>query len=80
MDLKKKEIGKIIGFSRSAVSKFLKRFDQRENIENKPRTGRLRSTSKQGERALIRLVKQDRRRSLRDLINEFNQSVPVPIC
>ena len=32
---KKTEIGKIIGFSRSAVSKFLKRFDQRENIENK---------------------------------------------
>ena len=32
---RKTEIGKIIGFSRSAVSKFLKRFDQRENIENK---------------------------------------------
>ena len=77
---KKTEIGKIIGFSRSAVSKFFKRFDQRENIENKPRTDRPRSTSKHGERALIRLVKQDRRRSLRDLMNEFNQSVPVPIC
>jgi hypothetical protein len=62
------------------VSKFFKRFDQRENIENKPRTDRPRSTSKHGERALIRLVKQDRRRSLRDLMNEFNQSVPVPIC
>ena len=77
---KKTEIGKIIGFSRSAVSRFYTRFDQRENIENKPRTGRPRSTSKQGERALIRLVKQDRRRSLRDLMNEFNQSVPVLIC
>jgi len=33
---KKTEIGKIIGFSRSAVSKFLKRFDPWENIENKP--------------------------------------------
>ena len=39
-----------------------------------------RSTSKQGERALIRPVKQYRRRSLHDLMNEFNQSVPVPIC
>jgi hypothetical protein len=28
----------------------------------------------------IRLVKQDFRRSLRDLMNEFSQSVPVPIC
>ena len=36
--------------------------------------------SKQGERTLIRLVKQDRKRSLRDLMNEFSQSVPVPIC
>jgi transposase len=77
---KKNRNRKIIGFSRSAVSKFFKRFDQRENIENKPRTDRPRSTSKHGERALIRLVKQDRRRNLRDLMNEFNQSVPVPIC
>ena len=76
---KKTEIGKIIGFSQSAMSKYLKIFDQRGNIENKPRTGRPRSTSKQGERTLIRLVKQDGRRSLRDLMNEFNQSVPFPI-
>jgi hypothetical protein len=62
------------------VSKVLKRFDQWENIENKQRTGRLRSMSKQGERTLIMLVKQDRRRSLRDLMNELSQSVPVPIC
>jgi predicted transcriptional regulator len=36
MDNKKTEIGKTIGFSQSAVSKFLKRFDPWENIENKP--------------------------------------------
>ena len=36
--------------------------------------------SKQGERTLIRLVKQDRKRILSDLMNEFSQSVPVPIC
>jgi predicted transcriptional regulator len=35
MDLKK-NIGKIIGFSRSAVSKFMKRFDPWEDIESKP--------------------------------------------
>ena len=50
--------------SRSSVSKFLKRFDQWENIENKLRTGRPRPTSKQGERTLIMIVKQDRRRKL----------------
>jgi hypothetical protein len=31
--------------------------------------------SKQGERTLIRFVKQDRKRSLHDLMNEFSQSV-----
>ena len=51
---KKTEIGKIIGFSRSAVSKIVKRFKQRENIENKPRRGRPRVTRKQGEHALMR--------------------------
>ena len=61
---KKTEIGKIIGFSRSTVSKFFKRFDPWENIENKPRTGRPRPTSKQGERTLIMIVKQDRKRKL----------------
>ena len=34
--IKEKKIGKIIGFSRSTVSKFKKRFDPWENIENKP--------------------------------------------
>jgi hypothetical protein len=80
MDLKKTEIGKIIRFIRSEVSKFLKIFDQRENIENTPRTGLPSSTSKQGESTLIRLVKQVRRGILCDLMNEFNESVPVPIC
>jgi hypothetical protein len=46
------------------VSKFLKRFDPWENIENKPWTGRPKSMSKQGERTLIKLVKQDRNRNL----------------
>jgi transposase len=77
---KKQKFGEIIGFSRSAVSNVLKRFEQREYKEHKPRTGRPRSTSKQGERTLIRLIKQDRRRYLCDLMNEFNRSVPVPIC
>jgi NAD(P)H-nitrite reductase large subunit len=62
------------------VSKFLKRFDPWENIESKRWTCQPRSTSKQGERTVIRLVKQDRKRSLRDLMNEFSQSVPVSIC
>ena len=35
---------------------------------------------KKGGRTLIRLVKQDCKRSLHDLMNEFSQSVPVPIC
>ena len=61
---KKTEIGKIIGFSGSAVSKFFIRFDQWENIENKLRTDRPTPTSKQGERTLIMIVQQDRRRKL----------------
>ena len=74
-----KKMGQIIGYSRSTFSKCLKRIDQRETIENKPGTARPRSTSMHGDRTLRRFVKQDRRRSLRDLVNEFNQSVQVPI-
>jgi len=63
MDLKKQKSERSLD-SRSSVSKFLKRFDQWENIENKPRRGRPKPTSKQGERTLIMIVKQDRTRKL----------------
>ena len=55
--------------SRSAVSKFKKRFDQWKNIENKPRTGRPRPTSKQGEHTLIMIVNRIVEENLRDLMN-----------
>ena len=49
-------------------------------MKKNPRTGRLRSSSKQGERSLISLVKRDRKRSVRDWLEGFSLSVPVPIC
>jgi hypothetical protein len=61
------------------VSTFIKRLDQQENTEKKPRTGRPKSTSNQGERSLTSLVKRDRKRSIRDLLKSFKLSVPVQI-
>jgi transposase len=75
----KAEIGRIVGYSRSTISKFLKNFQARETIINKPRSGRPKSSSKNGDRILMCLVKSDHRRSLDNLCSEFNSSVPRPV-
>ena len=75
----KAEIGRITGYNRSTISKFLKNFDDSGSLENRRRSGRPKSTSVYGDRILIRLVKEDRRRCFRDLMNEFNQSIPRPV-
>ena len=64
MDLKKTKSERSLDLVDLQCLIFFKIFDQWENLENKLRTGRPRPTTKQGERTLIRLVKQDRRRKL----------------
>lgn len=76
---RKVDIGNIVGFSSSTVSKFLKNFQLRGSVENKRRTGRPKLTSDQGDRTLFRLIKRDRRQSLCDLTTEFNNSNPVNV-
>jgi transposase len=79
-NLSKAEIGRIVGYSRCTISKFLKNVHARGIINiNKPRSGRPKSTSKNGNRILMRLVKSDRRRSLDNLCSAFNSSVPRPV-
>ena len=67
---------RLVGCSKSTITKFLKRFVDSKSIENKHRSGRPRITSVQGDRTLIRLIKKDRRQSLKDLTKEFNNSIP----
>src|SRR4030095_9601331 len=47
------EIGEQLNIQRPTITKFLQRFKKRESIENLPRSGRPRKTSKTGDRWII---------------------------
>ena len=56
-------ITEILGVRQSDVSKFLKRFNQRESCENERRSGRPRKIDDHGDRKILRCVKTVRRQS-----------------
>ena len=73
-NIKLKEISEITGRPISTICSFLKRQERREITENKNRSGRPRKCSVKGERQLIRLVKNNRRRTLTELTNVSNEN------
>ena len=77
--LSHQKIANIIGRNRSTVTKFLKRFSDRGNIENRPRIGRPRKLTFRAEHTLNRTVKQNRRQSLSDITSSVNERIPVNV-
>jgi len=65
-----RRIAEILGVSQSGVSKFLKRFNQREICENERQSGRPRKTDDRGDRKILRCVKTDRQHSLMEITNK----------
>ena len=67
--------------SQSGVSKFLKRFNQRETCENERRSVRPRKTDDRfrGDREILRCVKMDRRQSLTEITSKMNNFLPSTI-
>ena len=63
--------------SQATIQKFSKRFDERGHIENKPRSGRPKISGFRDDNALSRLVKRNRRQTLKDLTVKLNESIHV---
>ena len=74
--VKQRRIAEILGVSPSGVSKFLKRFNQRESCENERRSGRPRKTDDRGGRKILRCVKTNRRQSLTEITKKVNNVLP----
>lgn len=74
-----RKISEIIGVSPNSIQKVVKRNAERGSVENKGRTGRKRSVGERGDRVLSRLVKKNRRQTLSDLTDKFNESVPEKV-
>jgi transposase len=58
-----RKIAEIIGRDHSTVIKFLKRYDERNSVENKTKTGRKKLMTERGreDRVILRSVKVNRR-------------------
>ena len=67
-------ISQVVGVIPRTVSKFLKRARERGNEENLPRPGRQRKTDIWGDRRLFRVVRENRKQTLEDLTNKFNNT------
>jgi transposase len=74
-----RKIAEIIGRDHSTITKFLKRYDERNSVENKPKTGRKKLVTERGDRVILRSVKVNRRETLRDLTNIVNKRLPRPV-
>ena len=65
-----RKIAEIIGRDHSTITKFLKRYDERNSVENKrPKTGRKKLVTERGDHVILRSVKVNKRETLRDLTN-----------
>ena len=73
------EIAKYFGRSHSTISKFFKRLDSRECIDDKPKCGRNRIFTTRSERRLKRLYKTNRCASANQLMGLYNKCNDSPI-
>lgn len=62
-----RKIAEIIRRDHSTVIKFLKRYDERNSVENKTKTGRKKLMTERGDRVILRSVKVNRRETLTTL-------------
>jgi transposase len=73
------KISEIIGISANSIQKVIKRNAERGSVEKTERPGRKRVVGDRGNRVLSRLVKKNRRQTLSDLTDKFNESVPEKV-
>ena len=79
MGLSGRKIAENLSISRSTIQKFLQRYNDVGDLENKHRSGRPKITSARSDTLLSRMVKRNRRQSLSDLLVEFNTSNANPV-
>ena len=72
-------IADLLNVSQSCISKFLKRWNCRNNVENLCRSGRPRKSDSRSDRRLIRHVKCHRKQTLKEITNTVNQILPRPL-
>ena len=68
------ETARIVGRSKSVVSRVLKRYNEENSLEEKQKSGRPRKTDKRDNKVLVRMAKENRFKSSRKLANKFSEN------
>ncbi|XP_062569344.1 uncharacterized protein LOC134231397 [Saccostrea cucullata] len=72
-------VADVLGVSHSTIGSLKKRFEERGSVENIPRSGRQPTVTERDYRCLERLVKVNRRDSLTEITNKFNENRNIPV-
>jgi transposase len=67
------EIVKLLHIPESTIRSIWKEYNSTGNVENIPRVGRPRKVTRCGEVRLLRTVKKNRGKVLREITNDFNE-------
>lgn len=74
-----RKIAEILKINPSTVHKFLKWYGQRGYLENESRSGRPTKYNDRVDRQILRVVKTNRRKTLKEITNTYNESTPVEL-
>ena len=66
------ETARAVGTSASVVYRVIKRYNDKNSLLNKPKTGRPVKTTMREDRAIVKLATKDRFLSSRRIANQFN--------
>ena len=69
------EIVKLLHIPESTIRSIWKKYNSTGNVENIPRVGRPRKVTQHGEVRLLRTVKKNRGKVLREFTNDFNEGI-----
>ena len=73
------EIVKLLHIPESTIRSIWKKYNSTGNVENIPRVGRPRKVTRRGEVRLLRMVKKNHGKVLREITNDFNEGGVVRV-
>lgn len=73
------KLAELFSVHKSTISRVLQKFNNGEGIENSQNRGRPNFVDERGDRRLLRQVKNNRRQTLQEISNNYNQHAPKTI-
>lgn len=78
-DVSKTEISKRLGIPLRTVYNIIEKYDKEGTVENDKRSGRPKTLSDRDQRALVKIVRKNRKSAVEDYKNEINKALTKPV-